>query len=276
MIKMRHTHTHIHASICFDHVKDIIENAHKKMQNSAHKPLVVFDIDDVLITAKDQVLRGPRKDYWLDTYFFNDTRSEEESVEISGYTWATYQTEVCDPKVVSLQQHLKKQGIPNIALTAGWNGPLGPSPSHCDDRIRTLKNVGIEFHDVFPHIPPTSFTHLENCGRHPSFKQGILFACMIKKPLVLDAFCNIASLKPAHIIFVDDMMYNLTDMQDYCAHHGIAYDGVHYTGVEHHDNNTFDEAIAHLQFQTALRHKIWLSDDEARARLNMTKERMLS
>ena len=106
-----------------------------------------------------------------------------------------------------------------------------------------------------------------NCGKVPSFKGGVIFSCMLAKPGVLDAFLKIAQFDPDQIIFIDDILDNLDNMQDYCFEKKIPYHGFHYLGVDARNDRPVDEDVAHLQFQTAIKDKIWLSDEEAKKRI---------
>ncbi len=70
----RNLRSTITQTTCFSHIQR--ETAHL-----TEKSLVIFDIDDVLVTAKDNVLRGSKKEKWLDHYF--NSLTPEESLEIS-------------------------------------------------------------------------------------------------------------------------------------------------------------------------------------------------
>ncbi|MBX9977325.1 MAG: DUF2608 domain-containing protein, partial [Alphaproteobacteria bacterium] len=195
----------IHSSITQTNCFDEIHAATKDLPKDA---LVIFDIDDVLITAKDHVLRGQKKEKWLNEYFDNRF-SPEEVLQVSSHVWTVYETEITDAKVVELNESLKERGIPSIALTAGWNGSLGHRPLHCDDRVDILKGVGIDFSHSFPTIKETFFRGFENCTKIPSFKKGVIFACMLPKQDILGAFLASVNYTPKTIVFVDDMLINL-------------------------------------------------------------------
>ncbi len=254
----RNLRSTITQTTCFSHIQR--ETAHL-----TEKSLVIFDIDDVLVTAKDNVLRGSKKEKWLDHYF--NSLTPEESLEISSYVWTAYETEITDIQVAYFNEDLRARNIPSIALTKGWNGSMANRPSHCDDRIQTLKDIGIDFRYSFPNTPEIFLNGLENCGKIPSFKEGVIFSCMLSKAIVLDAFLKAVDFKPDEIIFIDDMLNNLEDIQTYCETHAVNYQGFHYVGVDARETQPLNEEIAHLQFQTALREKKWLNDAQAHQKL---------
>ena len=253
----------IKETLCFDEI-------HRATSHLSSQSLVIFDIDDVLFTATDHILKPPHRDHWLNTHF-DEKFLPEVALDLLGHTWTTYDFEPTDPKVAELNNTLKERNIPSIALTAGWNGKLAHRPSHCDDRIRMLQSVHMNFTHSFPHMPETFFHGLHNCGKIPSFKSGVIFACMISKPVVLDAFLKSARFHPKDILFVDDMHHNLVQMQEFCTKENIAYQGFHYTAVSKRNHKILDEALALFQIETLIRDRIWLSDENAREKMHHLK-----
>lgn len=224
--------------------------------------LFIFDIDEVLIHARDQVLRPPHKAKWLHDQI--DSRySPEESKDLSGYIWSDYLVELVDPDLPKIISDLSISGARSIALTAGWNGDLGNTENHCDLRIEILKNYGIDFSKSFSHEAEIFFEEFSFCGRIPSFKQGVIFACMLPKHEILDVFLKKMSFTPSQIHFIDDSLHNLTGMRDYCAEVGLDYYGYHYVGVERREVDLLNYARAKLQYDIVIREKMWLSDEEA-------------
>lgn len=260
---MKHSTTK--QTTCFDEIHDA--TAHLCPQS-----LVIFDIDDVLITAKDHILKPPHRDAWLNTHI-DEKFPPDVALDILGHTWTNYAFEATDSKVSLLNQSLKKRNIPSIALTAGWNGKLGNREFHCDDRVDILKSVHVDFSHSFDKVEETFFHGLENCGKVPSFKRGVIFACMLPKPLVLEAFLKVTAFTPKEIVFVDDIHDNIKQMQDFCTEQGIHYQGFHYTGVAARSNAPLDEELALFQFETVIRDKVWLSDEEARQKIGQNKQK---
>ena len=225
--------------------------------------LVIFDIDDVLLTATDRVLRSPHNYIWLGKYIDNNF-SPSEALSLASNIWTSYKTMITDRLLPDILQKIQYKGIPIIALTAGWNGVLANRKNYCDDRIKCLKNMKIDFSQSFPQLTNIIFSTLENCSKNPSFKEGILFGCRLPKDRVLDAFLSLLGSKPDTILFIDDLRENLDDVHKYCLKNEINFYGLHYNGVEKMDNTPLDENVAHFQFQYLIKHKKWLDDIAAK------------
>ena len=258
----------IKETLCFDEI-------HNATAHLCPQSLVIFDIDDVIFTATDHILKPPHRDAWLNTHF-DEKFPPDIALDLLGHTWTTYGFEPTDTKITDLNQSLKKRDIPSIALTAGWNGKLAHRASHCDDRIDMLKSVHMDFSHSFSKTPETFFRGLENCGKIPSFKRGVIFACMLSKPLVLEAFLKAVCFQPKEILFVDDMLHNLLQMQDFCATKKIHYQGFHYTAVSKRNDRLLDEELALFQIETLIRDRVWLSDPQAKEALCRLKIKNVS
>ena len=225
----------------------------------------------MLITGKDVALRQPHKKKWVQRYI-QANPCAEKSFEASANMWSVYETQISDPAVADIIQKLEERGIPSLALTAGWNGQLAKRPFHCDDRIDSLRSKGIDFSYSFPKLLPTFFKKFENFGKNPSYKQGVLFACMLKKSDIIHAFLEYAEHTPKEIVFVDDQYENIEDIGAYCARQGYNYHGIHYRGVEKRHTDQVNEKIAHMQFQTLLDTGEWLNDEVAEAKISSSDQ----
>lgn len=240
---------------CYTHMHQISKTPPKDA-------LFIFDIDEVLIHAKDQVLRPPHKGRWLHDYI-DSKYPPEEAKYLSGFIWSHYQVDLVDPLLPEITENLVKSDAYAIALTAGWNGSLGHTENHCDLRVNILKEHGIDFSKSFDIEKELFFEDLTYCGKTASFKDGVTFACMMPKHLVLDALLKEIDFSPAEIHFIDDHLPNLKGMENYCLEQGLDFYGYHYIGVEDKETEPLNEERAHLQYQTVLTTKKWLSDDEA-------------
>ena len=259
------THSEIIEMECFRRLDELSKAPPKDA-------LFIFDIDEVLIHARDQVLRPPHKAKWL--YDQIDSRySPEEAKHLSGYIWSDYLVQLVDQDIPRIISALSLAGARPIALTAGWNGDLGNTENHCDLRIDILKNYGIDFSKSFQQSDEIFLEEFSLCGKIPSFKQGVIFACMLPKHEILDAFLKKVKFIPEQIHFIDDSLPNLIGMRDYCARKQIGYLGYHYVGVEKRELVPLDNTRAKLQYDVVLREKMWLSDEEADQILKSTRQK---
>lgn len=259
------THSEIIEMECFRRLDDLSKAPPKDA-------LFIFDIDEVLIHARDQVLRPPHKAKWL--YDQIDSRySPEDAKDLSGYIWSDYLVQLVDVNLPRMISDLSRAGARPMALTAGWNGDLGNTENHCDLRIDILKNYGIDFSKSFQHSDEIFFQELSFCEKTPSFKQGVIFACMLPKHDVLDVFLERMRFIPPQIHFIDDSLHNLIGMRDYCMKRGIDYYGYHYVGVERRELMPLNDVRAKLQYDVVIREKMWLSDEEADQILKGTRQK---
>ena len=255
LYQRRNVVSELFETTCFSKLCQIAKNPPKNA-------LFIFDIDEVLICARDQVLRPPHKEKWL--YEYIDSRyPPEEAKHLSGYIWSYYETDLVDHSLPEIIGMLTSSHAYTIALTAGWNGRLGHLDNHCDIRVQKLLNYGLDFSKSFDVEGELFFPELMYCGKTASFKKGITFACMQPKHLVLEAFLKKLSFTPSEVHFIDDYMPNLTGMRAYCQEKGMNFYGYHYKGVEAREKDFLNERRAHFQYQTVLTTKKWLSDAEA-------------
>jgi hypothetical protein len=86
--------------------------------------LVIFDVDEVLIMPKDQILQSPHREYInkLDTFLF---ASEQESENLWSIIFDQRPSIPVDPKMINMMATLQSKGIKVIALTHAMTGKFG-------------------------------------------------------------------------------------------------------------------------------------------------------
>jgi len=228
--------------------------------------LVIFDVDDVLIVAKDQILQ-PQYKKFLETLNKDiETRySEKEAQKLWSIIRITYKNELIDPKMVPLIQETQARGIKVIALTNAMTGPFGEIPSLEDWRIEELESFEYVFKNSWNDIKPKIFSDLktEDPKRFSLFKAGILFACGVSKGEVLKAFFLYTGLLPKKIIFIDDKKKNLESVETFSNEAKIPFIGFHSIAVAERPKSPLNEKRAKLQFEILEKEHKWLSDEEA-------------
>lgn len=230
------------------------------------RDLVVCDVDQVLIEAKDHVLSGQGDAYklpWLNAA----QHSLDQDIFDLLYSIIIRDRPVrlTDPRWPNILTHLKGQNIPTAALTAFWNGPYGVLKDVGLQRLEQMRDLGLAlnplhlintkehaFTDVNPKRPATP----------PTYRDGVMFTCYVPKGEALKAFLTWADHKPKRVIFLDDRVSHLKSVQAACADLGIDFVGYHVTLCYDPPQKT-NKDLANFQFSYLYAHKQWLSDQEA-------------
>lgn len=237
-----------------------------KIREINNQTLVIFDIDDVIITPKDQILKPAYKIY-SDEYTnkFSKKYSETKAQYFWSIIFLERQNELVDPKILDLFNILKKKNIKTILMTNAWTGAFGKIPSLEDWRINELRKFGIDTSRSFKGTNQIIFngTSSKDPKRFPMYKDGVLFTCNIPKGAILKIFLEKISWRPKNIIFVDDKRTHLESVEKYCSDAGIIFDGFLFTEVQNRKESPLNGKRAALQYEILEKEGKWLSDLQA-------------
>ena len=237
----------------------------KSINNQDH--LVVFDVDDVLITPSgDDDLRHPYRHKLLQS-ILNRINQQEIELLKSNVFLNTRQVLV-ESSITDIFAHLTLYKIPAMALTAMGTGKLGVIKKMHDFRFKQLGSVNLSF----KHLSPLDGTHemLElttinkrfldaNCKGNPMLKSGIIFTSGLDKGLVLEYIFKKYNYYPKTIIFVDDLIENVESLQQTCFKLNIDFYGFHYKAASLIPLPNIDENLEKLRFTILEKEFIWLS-----------------
>ncbi len=232
------------------------------------KTLVIFDIDETLITPADILLKpiGGNFKGW-------EMIKPDESEQFTNYLSIMLSSTnyiLVDNEAPSVIQRLPQKGVFAMGLTACSTGSVGVIQSMEKWRIDQLKAVGIDFSPFFDE--EFIFSDLvDDRSRPPLFKNGILFTGDFQAPQqstkgqLFDVFLDRISWKPEQIVFIDDDKKHLDAMLQEMNRRGIPLQ--RYLIVK--PSPQLDEKVAQLQLQTLLDSNKWVSDKEAKKFLQM-------
>ncbi len=255
------------ATAGFSEIKSIhaFKEADDTLRSLSENSLAIFDVDEVLVTPADAVLT-PAGDVFNPSYTNELSTSEKD--ELLSVMLAGTQYVLIDPKAPLVLEALASRGVKTIACTACRTGSFGIIPSMENWRIGQLKHAGIDFGSSFFKGKERVFPNLVVEGQHPPlFQNGILFSGDFDqtgksaKGDLLGIFLDHMQWTPREIVFFDDKMKNLTAIQQEAEKRGIAFHGF----LFENPLALLDEKVAELQFQTAMKEKKWLSDEQAKA-----------
>jgi len=216
--------------------------------------LIVFDVDDTLITPKDAILHCRRGDVLKGLIPECPGRNLFREILVKA------PHSIVDERSRSLMQRLQEKNIPALAFTAARPRVKRGDPP-CDWRIRELKYHGFDFGSSFPDCEYLELLKESNAVQIPMYKQGVLFSAFHPKGLVLVRFLEAIGFFPTKVIFVDDDLKNVKSVVEELEKVGIACLGVHYTAARDFAA-PFDPEWAEFQINHFLRHDEWLSDEQ--------------
>ena len=253
----------------------------KTLESIDTDTLVTFDIDDVLIIPKDQILQTKNRKYLekLNQRLEQSVGKKNADIFYS-IIFTQRDNGPVDVKMKDIISELQSKGIKVLALTNCFTGSFGNIESMEDWRYNELKKHGYHFDLSWRVLKPKVFTGLEKTGKGlsaknssmPVFKSGIVFTSAVSKGQALEAFLQYARIVPKKIIFVDDKRKHLESVEEIAKSHNIPFIGIEYTAVSNIPASPLREKRANLQYEVLEKEKKWISDSEADALLtNLVK-----
>lgn len=198
------------------------------------KTLIIFDVDDTLITSLDFIARDLEHSFLLYIYLaikflqliFNRKKLEEViSIIVRDRRYLIF-----DKAIYEVIEKFKQRDCMLIALTDMRNSSLGVIDNLPKWRAESLKNLGFEFSKKFED---TTFNNLKAYKESfPCLFSGILCTNKLPKGEVLGAFIDHFDLKPNKVIFFDDLSYQLTSVESECKKRKIPFLGIKPLGAK--------------------------------------------
>lgn len=229
---------------------------------SDSKTLVVFDVDDVLITKSDLALRNPslltKKLLWNYPLKIFNVYKLCEKIAIDSTSKLME-----DEKTLELINFLEESQIKTIALTHCPHNEINNYnlyDNFADWRYNDLKNLGIDFAKLSQNVEDLT---LDNGSR---ISNGILFAHnssllgggllaklfgRLDKGKCLEELFNKIELKQdiSKVVFIDDLETNVLAVESFCKRNDIEFHGVNYRQkLDFVDQVTDEEFCEKLQF----------------------------
>ena len=242
---------------------DFFSEIQEELANADSNTLVIFDVDDVLITYNDMVLR-PCGMRFLPTSWKNI--DPKEIPYLISIMLNEGKIILVDPSAPQLINNLEGRGVKAIALTAARTGKFGVIESMEDWRLKVLKQFNIDFSGSFPKTQTIYFGDGAKKEKNYSlFKDGILFLGdeEATKGSLLVQFLEKIQWKPKKVLFIDDKMSQVTSVETALNEAKIPFQGYQYRGAEQLPGK-LDAQVAEVQFSVLRKEHKWLSDSEAK------------
>lgn len=243
-----------------------LSDIEKNLENADENTLVIFDVDDVLITTEDHFIH-PYAEKVTERIFnrnFDKPSDKKKLDEIVSLCFLLPKRILVEETTPSLIQRLKEKKIKVIALTACPSGNLGVIDKVEEWRVEDLRSFGIDFSSSFPKNQRIVLEGLKSeSAPSPIFEQGILFSYGFKKGDVLKEFLKSIDFSPSQVLFIDDLSHNLESIQEKMESEKIPHSVFHYKGASRHYRQ-IDESLIEYQINYLINHRKWLNDSEVR------------
>jgi hypothetical protein len=230
--------------------------------NLDEEALVIFDVDEVLITTEDHFMHP----YALSSFGYalqkiRKSYSEKDFEEKMSLT-------VLLPRRVLIEEHsplllrtLQNRGVKVMGLTSCPTGPLGKIAKIEDWRVDHLLSLGIDFSPAFSAFDRFTLP----LGKSPAiFQKGILFSYGYKKGDVLKAFLEKTAFRPSKVILFDDLVENLESEEKALSEMGITHQAYLYEGAAKFFKE-LDTDVIERQLEHVFTHETWLKDEECKS-----------
>ena len=241
---------------------DSFEQAIPELNQCNDTTLVLFDIDDTLLSTADifgthslpllfklrAILKHPQLLFRKNWEYY--------------YSIMWQETEWCaiEPDSIIIINQLKDRGCTALGLTSMETGTFGVIENFPEWRSTVLANLGIKFTDSFPNTVFNELLSYRN--NYPELYDGILCCNQQSKGSVLAAFLDNFNVQPSKIIFFDDSVENLVSVADICQQKNIPFTGFQYLRANKLAAK-WDTQKALTQLDYLIQYGVWSSDKDA-------------
>lgn len=212
--------------------------------------LVICDVDNTLIESTMHLGSSQWRKY-IKQKAIQAGYGSKESEEILDKFWFFVQSltpvQTVDPETSTIIQQLQHLKIKVIALTARDPIKASLTQTQLASVNICLANSFFKESEVFP------LTHAS------LYQQGILYSGTNKKGEVLTAFFQKTGYFPKKVVFIDDRLDQVIDLEPFLSGLGIQYIGIRFSGADDR-GQFFNPHIADLQWSLLPRI---ISNDEA-------------
>lgn len=220
--------------------------------------LVILDLDNTLVYS-DLMIHQPRAKPYRELFhkiFAERVTPEQKAVWIS-YVIQQEKLKLVHSQTTRILEQLLAKKIKVLALTARKTGAYGLIESMENERVKQLDALGIAF--PTHGLAPLEFSSISP-PHNPVYKNGILFTDLLPKHDVLKAWLEKQNWRPRRIIFIDDQLHYLQQIQTLAEEQKISFQGYLFRGIESL-RLPFDEKLLEFQLYSFLETGVWLTEE---------------
>ena len=241
------------------------------------KAILFVDIDDVLITPADLVLRScdKKNPFKIIEKLRRSIRSgnvleRENALELLGILRMLRKVKLVEKNIPLYLDYFHSLGLDLVGITQIGTGKCGQIPSVERWRIKELKGLGINFAKL--NKISIDLADMHTLTNHPNFVEGIIFTDHLSKGECIKAFLK---KKPIYktIYLVDDQLKNIKDTFDHLKDSKIIFKGFHYI-VAKKIPGIVNLKVGQLQYEMLFNHKKWLDDYQAQKLLESENKKL--
>lgn len=256
---------------------DSLEQAQDEFSKANNTTLIVFDMDDTLLSPTEKMFYLGYKDINdfdpSDRNLVTELRRDIKKLcathdpkayykKLNSSIWIKNHYRPMEATTVSTVKQLQAQGAKVIALTSSNTGRYGIIENMQQYRFGNLHEVGLDFSSSFA-IAEISFQQLANQDENPPvFYRGVLCSDGSTKGKTLAAFLDAVGFKPTKILFFDDLYHNCKSVVDEMKQRGLDIQCYHYRAA-YKEKIKLNQAAAMFQFDYWVKHEEFLSEEEA-------------
>lgn len=233
----------------------ILETAHFKeiLQHAQPNTLVLLDIDDTILVPKQTL----GSDVWF-TYRFKhhlQNYEREQAFDKALAEWEAVrhlsEMEIVENGTVEVIRELQNKNITVMCLTT-------QGLALATRTVNQLLSLGVD-----PLLTaPSKDDHYFINSHGVLYRHGVLFTSGTPKGTALTKLLEIIDFKPKHVVFINDKLTHLKDLESGLLTENIPFTGLRYSYSDERVKN-FDPRIADIQWNCSSFGKI-LSDEEAK------------
>jgi hypothetical protein len=249
-------------------IKNITALSQADFHSLDKQTLVVFDVDEVLTApnASSGMFTTHRNEYGnLIKEFKKKYPKYASDYEMySSIIFKSQQEVIIDKDTLSLLKNLKSKNIKTIACSTWPSGPQGVIPNMASHRYDVLRALKITFdwsfsNDVF-YLNQKLYPKTNNEKvKKPLYYKGVICTDGEDKGMSLLRFFRHKKYYPKTIIFFDDSLNKIKDVQQMCKENNINFYGYHYTNrLDTHWNET----LVRFKIKKLIEDKTWFKNDE--------------
>lgn len=238
----------------------VVENQTKNLDGNS---LVIFDCDNVLTTVKVGTFNVQNKDF-LKNYLREEFVSKDEFYDKIRLVLINENTYIVNQRMVDLVANLSKRNIRHMVATSYSVRPLEDISDPMQWRINNLHTMGYYFEKSWPDQNDDIVLKDFGTDHNPVFREGILFCDIFSKSDCLRSFFEYIGWIPKKVIFIDDVLRNLSDVGEFCDENKIEYIGIEYLESQYINSHIpFSDSLGKIQMSHLMNKSIWLKDEEA-------------